>query len=140
MGTIRIQFEPTRLMYALNAHTPDKLLDVAADLANFLLILGPFAWLGPLPHLRCSSPNHGGDPRICDFQPQAEIRVRNILVRFADKSLGLWENRPKHSSVPGIKVMQMQGHPIALYTPLCAMLTVFCHFIRCVLEHTIPGF
>ena len=39
---------PGAMMYALNAHTPDKLLDVAADLANFLLIRGPFAWLGPL--------------------------------------------------------------------------------------------
>ena len=34
------------MMYALNAHDPGKLLDVAADLANFLLVRGPFAWLG----------------------------------------------------------------------------------------------
>lgn len=34
------------MMYALNAHDPSKLLSFKQDLANFLLIRGPYAWLG----------------------------------------------------------------------------------------------
>merc|ERR1711935_951629 len=34
------------MMYALNAHRPDVMPDVKQDLANFLLIRGPYAWLG----------------------------------------------------------------------------------------------
>jgi hypothetical protein len=34
------------MMYAINAHKPNVMPEVAQDLANFLLIRGPFAWLG----------------------------------------------------------------------------------------------
>jgi len=34
------------MMYALNSHDPAKLLGLKEDLANFLLIRGPYAWLG----------------------------------------------------------------------------------------------
>ena len=34
------------MMYALNAHRPNVMPDVKQDLANFLLIRGPYAWLG----------------------------------------------------------------------------------------------
>ena len=34
------------MMYAINSHQPDVMPDLKQDLANFLLIRGPFAWLG----------------------------------------------------------------------------------------------
>jgi hypothetical protein len=34
------------MMYAINSHRPDVMPEVKQDLANFLLVRGPFAWLG----------------------------------------------------------------------------------------------
>ena len=34
------------MMYAINSHSPDVMPELKQDLANFLLIRGPFAWLG----------------------------------------------------------------------------------------------
>ena len=58
------------MMYAINAHRPNVMPEVKQDLANFLLIRGPFAWLG-----------HGWKGRSQEYPFPPEFNLDYVSLR-----------------------------------------------------------